>query len=191
MAEYWDLGHKLFKTTAKEFPAHFIAGDAFNPTFLETRQSLDSPPTTSAPALSSLQTLTPLHGHVAAIHASSFFHLFDEAKQFELAKKLAGLLSPEPGSIILGGHAGQPVKGYWERRTLSGGQMFCHSPESWRELWDGQVFEKGKVRVDVVLKSVSELVKAEDMKKWINNAQKSEALNTENYQVLIWSVTRL
>lgn len=192
MAEYWDLGHKLFKTTAKEFPAHFIGGDAFSPDFFETAPVFDSTPNTPAPALSSLQTLTPMNGRVSAIHASSFFHLFDEAKQFELARKLAGLLSPEPGSIILGGHAGQPVKGMWDRRTLtSGGQMFCHSPESWRELWDEQVFEKGKVKVDVVLKPVRDLVQAEDSKEWIDKAQKPEMLDTGDYQVLIWSVTRL
>ena len=192
MAEYWELGHKLFKTTAKEFPAHFIGGDAFDPAFFETAPVLDSPPTTPAPALSSLNTLTPLNGRVSVIHASSFFHLFDEAKQLELARKLAGLLSPEPGSIILGGHAGQPVKGLWERRTLSsGGHMFCHSPESWRELWDGQVFEKGKVKVDVVLKQAKDLVQAEDSKEWIDKAQKPDVLDTGNYQVLIWSVTRL
>lgn len=194
MVEYWDLGHKLFKTTAKEFPAHFIGGDAFDPAFFETAPVLDSPPTTPTPALSSLQTLTPLNGRVSAIHASSFFHLFNEEKQLELARKLAGLLSPEPGSIILGGHAGQPVKGLWERRTLSsgaGGQMFCHSPESWRELWDGQVFEKGKVRVDVVLKPVKDLEQAENSKDWINKVQKPGVLDTGNYQVLIWSVTRL
>ena len=27
--------------------------------------------------------------------------------------------------------------------------MFCHSPDSWTRLWDGQVFEKGTVTVDV------------------------------------------
>jgi hypothetical protein len=25
--------------------------------------------------------------------------------------------------------------------------MFCHSPESLKELWDGQVFKKGTVKV--------------------------------------------
>lgn len=30
--------------------------------------------------------------------------------------------------------------------------MVCHSPESWRELWDGQIFEKGTVRVDAVVR---------------------------------------
>ena len=191
MAEYWDLGHKLFKTTAKEFPAHFVGGDAFDPGFFETAPVLDSPPTAPAPAVSSLKTLTPLSGHVSAIHAASFFHLFNEAQQLELAHKLAGLLSPEPGSIIIGGHAGQPVKGLWKRRTLSGEHMFCHSPESWRELWDGQVFAKGKVRVDVVLKAVKDLAQAEDSKDWIEKVQKPDVLDTENYQVLIWSVTRL
>ena len=29
--------------------------------------------------------------------------------------------------------------------------MFCHSPESWKELWDGQIFKKGTVKVEAGL----------------------------------------
>lgn len=32
--------------------------------------------------------------------------------------------------------------------------MICHSPESWRKLWDGEVFKKGSVRVDTILQKV-------------------------------------
>ncbi|KAH9839180.1 uncharacterized protein C8Q71DRAFT_748368 [Rhodofomes roseus] len=166
--EYWDLGHKLFKTTANEFPAHFLGGDAFESAFFESGPVLDSPPATPAPALASLKTLTPLNGHVSVIHASSFFHLFTEEKQLELARKLAGLLSPVPGSMIFGMHAGLPEKGLWTERSAmrNGQQMFCHSPESWRGLWDGNVFAKGKVKVQVALKEARE-------------------------RMLLWSVTRL
>jgi hypothetical protein len=34
--------------------------------------------------------------------------------------------------------------------------MFCQSPESWRNIWDGEVFEKGTVKVDIILKHVPE-----------------------------------
>lgn len=34
--------------------------------------------------------------------------------------------------------------------------MFCHSPETWKELWDGQVFEKGTVKVETELRAVPE-----------------------------------
>ena len=29
--------------------------------------------------------------------------------------------------------------------------MFCHSPESWTDLWDGEIFRKGIVEVEVKL----------------------------------------
>jgi len=69
-----------------------------------------------------------------------------------LAKQLASLLSPEPGSIIFGRHRGAPVKE--TASDLLGYPMMSHSPESWRELWDGQVFQKGTVRVDAELEEV-------------------------------------
>ncbi|TFY65281.1 hypothetical protein EVJ58_g2062 [Rhodofomes roseus] len=190
--EYWDLGHKLFKTTANEFPAHFLGGDAFDPTFLQSGPVLDSPPATPAPALTSLKTLTPLNGHVSVIHASSFFHLFTEEKQLELARKLAGLLSPVPGSMIFGMHAGLPEKGLWTERSAmrNGQQMFCHSPESWRGLWDGNVFAKGKVKVQVALKEARELIQM-DAVKWANEAKRVELPEIATYRMLLWSVTRL
>jgi len=97
---------------------------------------LDAPPEASAPALSSLTTLTPLHGHVSVIHTSSFFHLFSEEKQLELARKLAGLLSPLPGSMIFGLHSRQAEKGLRTESSelRTGDYMFCHSDESWKEL---------------------------------------------------------
>ena len=99
------------------------------------------------PELRSLTSLTPLQGRVSAIFASAFLHLFDEAKQLQIARQLASLLSPLPGSIIFGAHVSKLVNGM--RDLHSGpGQAFCHSPESWKELWDGIVFEKGTVSVE-------------------------------------------
>jgi len=123
--------------------------------------------------------LTPLSGHLSAIHASSFFHLFDEPQQFELARALAGLLSPEPGSLIFGEHGAKPVKGY---RTdapprQDGTYQFCHSPESWTELWDGVVFNKGTVKVETTLVEI-------DRKDLTNKEGVS-------FYVMAWSVTRL
>ncbi|OBZ78831.1 hypothetical protein A0H81_00364 [Grifola frondosa] len=154
---FWEAGHKLFNSTPDTFPVPFVAGDAFNPDHLEIVPPFYSPPHTPVPKLSELTSLNPLRGHVSAIHASSFFHLFDEAKQLHLAKALAGLLSPEPGSIILGAHGGRPEKGYRVEALGSnwrGVQMFCHSPESWIELWEEQVFKKGTVKVEAKLYEV-------------------------------------
>ncbi|KAI0828239.1 hypothetical protein BC628DRAFT_1337889 [Trametes gibbosa] len=85
--EFWELGHRLFKSTPKTFPVTFVPG----------------------------------------------------------------LLSPEPGSIILGVHGGRHEKGFRTETGLHsatsvarGHPMFCHSPESWTELWDGQIFKKAR-----------------------------------------------
>ncbi|KAH9858783.1 hypothetical protein C2E23DRAFT_717563 [Lenzites betulinus] len=157
---YWTLGHKLYRSTEESFPAKFIPGDAFDPAHLAIVPPVYTVGSEPPPDLSTLTSLNPLHGHVAAIHASSFFHLFNEEKQAQLARAFAGLLSPLPGSMIIGTHSGAPEKG---QRTyavssgsgiISGGgtlSMFCHSPESWAELWDGQIFEKGTIKVEASL----------------------------------------
>jgi hypothetical protein len=111
------------------------------------------PPSGPAPDLRSLTSLNPLHGRVFAIHASAIFHLFGEEKQLHLARALAGLLSPEPGSMIFGAHIGVDEKKGFEPSITHRGhhRMWCHSPESWTELWDGLVFEKGVVKAQTIL----------------------------------------
>lgn len=149
---FWECGHELFRSTSKTFPAAFVPGDVFDPTIISHREPFyrDSPPTHPQPVdLHSLASLNPIQGHTAAIHVSSFFHLFEEDKQLELARQVATLLSSEPGSIIFGAHNGKPDKGYREDPIgMKGYHQFCHSPQSWRNIWDGQVFKKGSVRVD-------------------------------------------
>ena len=120
------------------------------------------------PELRSLTSLTPLQGRVSAIFACAFFHLFDEVKQLQAARQLSSLLSPLPGSAIFGAHSTMLVNGM--RGTSLGFEVFCHSPESWKELWDGIVFEKGTISVEVGVK----LVDGVDKLVWMS-----------------WSVTRL
>ncbi|KAJ6466926.1 hypothetical protein C8R45DRAFT_1055480 [Mycena sanguinolenta] len=154
--EFWNLGHELFQSSPATFPIAFLAGDALNPEFLEPAAPLISSSDVSdaAPSLSSLTSLTPLRGHVSAIHISSVFHLFFEPQQLQLARALAGLLSPAPGSVIFGSHGGRRTKGFNEKGYCSGGHhMFCHSPESWRELWE-EVFPKGTIQVKAELKQL-------------------------------------
>ncbi|KAI0320559.1 hypothetical protein OF83DRAFT_1052908 [Amylostereum chailletii] len=172
--EFWDLGQKLFNTTHKMYPVTFVAGDAFDPVHLETVSPFTtaSPPTTSRPILGELKSLNPLRGHVSAIHASSFFHLFDEDGQQRLAHAVAGLLSPEPGSMVFGQHAGLPHKGF-RTSTLLAREGFCHGPDSWRELWDGKVFAKGTVKVETEL----------------TEAERPERASKSYW--LAWKVTRL
>lgn len=170
-AEYGDFSHALFNTTGDTFEGHFIAGDAFGPAILSVIPPCQQPPSLR-PKLSNLTSLNPLHGHCAVINAANFFHLFDEEKQLHMARALAGLLSPEPGSVICGRNLAASKKG--EAINQLGGRHcshFCHSPESWVDLWDGLVFEKGKVKVEAELYSREHL----------------------NYRTtnMVWSITRL
>ena len=179
-AEFWDFGHKLFGTTPDTFPARFFPGDIFDPAHLSCAPPLTSAPLTPRPHLPTLTSLNPLRGHVSAIHISAVFHLFSEGEQAQLARALAGLLSPEPGSIIFGLQSGRVEKGLRVEAGVPnshGTQMFCHSPESWRELWEG-VFPPGTVRVDA---DVRELER-DDLKPVGDGAK---------FWVLTWCVTRL
>ncbi|KIJ66722.1 hypothetical protein HYDPIDRAFT_85606 [Hydnomerulius pinastri MD-312] len=151
--EFLDLGHDLFKTSPASYPGNFVSGDAFDPDTLDIVPPFNEPPSTQIPDLTTLTSLNPLAGHCSVIHASKFFHLFTEDNQLRLARALAGLLSPEPGSILCGGHVANWEKGVIEVEI--GGEvyvMFCHSPESWVAIWDGGVFDKGKVKVDTAMK---------------------------------------
>ncbi|KDR76360.1 hypothetical protein GALMADRAFT_247795 [Galerina marginata CBS 339.88] len=143
---FWNCGHELFKSTPETFPAAFIPGDVFDPVMLTlpTENALQPSVEAPLPPLNTLTSLTPLTHRISAIHASAFFHLFPEARQLELAHRLARLLRPEKGSIIFGQHGSRPEKGFRVEagRVVNGRTvyMFCHSPDSWREMWTQEVF---------------------------------------------------
>ncbi|KAM6495366.1 hypothetical protein JOM56_008072, partial [Amanita muscaria] len=153
---FWDYGHELLRTNPETYPAAFVAGDVFDPLIIAPREPLYEEPSASRPDLRSLTSLTPLQGFVTVIRASVFFHLFSE-EQHLAGRRLASLLSPDPGSIIFGLQGGLPAKGTKIQKLL-GSEMpfFGHSPESWlgmnKDFWDGQVFAKGTVRIEVELK---------------------------------------
>ncbi|KZS95907.1 hypothetical protein SISNIDRAFT_451556 [Sistotremastrum niveocremeum HHB9708] len=158
---FWDLGHELFKSTPETFDVPFIAGDVFSDTLIAPAEPAYEPVTGANPPLKSLTSLNPLIHRISVIHASAFFHLFDEQQQFTIAQRLAGLLSPEPGSIIFGSHigsAGEPSN----RSNASGGISYAHSVDSWKELWDGKVFKKGSVKVDAFIHEMERKDRAPD-----------------------------
>jgi hypothetical protein len=127
---FWDFGHELYRSTPQTFPATFLVGDVRDSAFLPLGQVSTKAPETPCPDFSSLTSFCSLRGRVSVIYVARFFHLFNEGEQAEFACKLASLLSPEPGSTIFGTHIGSP-----HRSTNSSTAFFCHSPESWRELW--------------------------------------------------------
>ncbi|KAF9481164.1 hypothetical protein BDN70DRAFT_855524 [Pholiota conissans] len=202
---FWDAGHDLFNSTPETFPAAFVPGDVFDPAMLKprgafiTEEDIASIPTTTPP-LKELTSLTPLQGKISAIHASSFFHLFQEDKQLELAHLLASLLSPEKGSVIFGQHGARPIKGYRteaihvqplkdeDGNTIPPVQMFCHSPESWKELWTEQIFAgpdgKGSERIKVDTQLV------EVFRKDLHSAFLNYTEDMKFY-LMSWCITRL
>jgi hypothetical protein len=179
--EFWDLGHALFKSTPSSFPVPFVAGDAFDEDMISSEgptppAEVDSPVKLSE--LPSHGSLNALKGRVDVIHASSFFHLFKEEQQAYLAQALGSLLSQKPGSLILGSHGGLMEKGY--RPNMRQDRMFCHSPTSRQELWEG-VLGKDHVRVDakIVHEKRSEL------------QTQAYGETRSDWQLLVWTVTRV
>ncbi|KAL5498700.1 hypothetical protein ACEPAH_2055 [Sanghuangporus vaninii] len=151
--EFWDLGHKLFKSTPETFPVPFVQGDIFDPKHITPLPPFYSPPTTPRPTLSALSSLTPLQGHVSAIHVSQFFHLFRKEDQIAAARAIASLLSPLSGSMIFGSHTSKSIS--CEIVHPGGFNVYCFAPEDWCALWDGVIFEKGMVEVKAELKDRS------------------------------------
>lgn len=159
----------------------FVGGSIFDTKVIEPSAPFYAPPSTPRPDLKTLTSLNPLHGHVSAIHTASFFHLFNEAEQATAARALASLLSPEPGTVIFGHHIGNEVAGPRTKANSRGQYPYDHSPESWKELWDGFVFEKGKVEVWCILHELTG--SGIDTKSIFNDDRK--------ISILIWSVKRL
>ncbi|KAJ3834310.1 hypothetical protein F5878DRAFT_654016 [Lentinula raphanica] len=132
----YPLGNDVRKAIQDGFPlwlqtfAEVRDCDILHPGFLMpvvpfTKETL---PTTSIPSLSAL------HGHVSAIFTGAFFHLFNEEQQELIVRTLAGLLSPEPGSLVLGVQGGINV-------LLFAGEL------EGIMLWEG-IFGKGSVEVE-------------------------------------------
>jgi len=177
----WDLGHEMFRSTPESFPVPFIQGDILDPSFLQAVHPFtkDSPCTTPAPALNAVTSLNSLRGHVSAVFSGAFYHLFSETDQERIARAFACLLSHEPGSMLFGVHGGRSEKGFFQP-TGSEYKMFCHSPESWKLLWE-DIFGKGVVEVKAQLRRE---IGGDDFFDMYPG-------NKHPYYVMEWSVTRI
>lgn len=175
-AEFWALGHELFRSSAEAFPIRFVQGDVFDDAFFDPAAPPLGVPDAIA-ACAEQHSLAPLRRRARAVHASALFHLFNEAQQRELARRVAALLGAEPGSVAFGWQTGaRTPQGMQETRDA-----WRHSPDSWRQLWAETVTD-GSVRVEAELRnSANEVVQpaANDA------AQEGEWLS------LVWSVTRI
>ena len=177
----WNVGHELYRSTPETFPVPFVQGDILDPAYLAPAPILptsSTPPSSPAPVLSKVKTLNELHGKISAIWASAFFHFnFDD--QVLVARKLAGLLSPLPGSIIFGSHTGMDEKQQWD---VAESKTDYHSPETFKELWEG-LFAEASVQVDVQTRPRK--------KEYGLNANGLYPENTQERFHLDWSVTRV
>lgn len=101
--EFFDLGYKLWKDKGTCDIA-FI-----NDSIFEIPE-----PTVNQPAPEELAPtkLAQLVGRVKFLFTHSVFHLFNERKQEDMARKIATLIRRTPGSVIFGAHIGAETMGF-------------------------------------------------------------------------------
>ncbi|KAL9473479.1 hypothetical protein ACSS6W_007859 [Trichoderma asperelloides] len=112
--DFLSIGYELFKDKDR-LQTTFIAADIFDG---------------SSP-------LVGLTGKMNIIYVGDFFHLFSLEEQENAATRVAQLLAPEPGSLIIGRQSGSEIAGEYSRAgDTSGRRHFQHNPQSWKELWE-------------------------------------------------------
>lgn len=84
--------------------------------------------------------------------------------------------------MLLGSHTCLPEAGVRPTPNVRGEYIYCHSPESWKDLWNGTVFKKGTVEVTAELRKGTGMVKDEVV---IGPAKK------EGRFMLYWTVKRI
>ena len=105
-----DLGYELY-ADRETCPIPFFAGDVFDIVPCLFPPQADTAP---SPSLRDVANLNDLRGRVKYVYAGSLFHLFDEASQEAVARRLATLLKVTPGSgpaIVFGRHLGRAMEG--------------------------------------------------------------------------------
>jgi hypothetical protein len=111
LQDFLDLGQKLYKGPTKGI--EFRAGNILDKS--DTR-------------------LGDLKGKVQILYTGAVFHLFLEDDQCTFAENIKSLLATEGEVVAFGAHRGVRQK---EMRMHPSVQlmMFCHDPESWKEMW--------------------------------------------------------
>lgn len=187
MAEYNDLGHRLFKTTPETYPLAFIPGDIFELASEPNSKlaSNDNIGVEPLPPLRTLTSLATLQSRVSVIHASSLFHLFPPEKQQKLAHIFASLLSPSSGSIIIGKQMAIDNKTGIHKWDFGNtvGQVWGYSVSAWEDLWMG---DKGPFREGEVDAQAEEIVLPSGTGNLI-----SEGAKINITSVLHWCIIRL
>lgn len=109
---FMELGYELF-LDKNSLKTKFIEADVFDPE----------------------SNLKSLDGQIDILHAAAFFHLFDYENQKKVGKRVARLLRPQKGSLLVGRQVGNVKGGEFEHRTNTTQKMFRHDVETWKQMW--------------------------------------------------------
>ncbi|THH19032.1 hypothetical protein EW146_g2061 [Bondarzewia mesenterica] len=151
----WNLGLQLCRTPEfRHKYIKFIPGGILDPKFLMPSAVRYTAPELAHPPIPALKNLSPMLNHVSFIHASNFFQYFLAQQQKHVAQLLASLLVALPGCLIFGQQPGAATPCTIREQGPYGKSMYCHSPASWKALWEGDVFAKGSVRCDAELRYI-------------------------------------
>ncbi|KAH9466978.1 hypothetical protein Pst134EB_002015 [Puccinia striiformis f. sp. tritici] len=139
------IGNKLFNGSGV---IPFVRENIFCNSFDRSTPSHPASMDSTSIQLNHLESLNPLEQKARFITCNSVFHLFDEERQTELARRLASLLNDqESGSTIFGTHRG----------------MFRHSPETWKKMWE-KIYQPGEARIQVELGPPEPITHLKDFK---------------------------
>jgi len=154
-ARFIDLSYDFFRDI-DTLKSQFVVEDMFGTDEAEyhLRDESNSAnhhgPRASPPTKIPLAALT---GQMSIIAANSFFHLYSLRDQLMLAKRVVRLLSPEPGSFILGRQVGSTAPGEYTS-VDNKGTRYAHDVDSFRRFWDKVASEVGdgcQFRVEATL----------------------------------------
>ncbi|KAJ6584883.1 hypothetical protein B0H19DRAFT_980723 [Mycena capillaripes] len=141
----WDFG-KMVLSIAGPPPqdAPFVAGNLLDAKFLPRLSHAKSSSARPIPDLKALKTLAPLQNRVSAIFAERLFHILPFEQQDDLAARLIPLLVLKKGAMIFGRQL--CGKAFEATQDEDGLNVFLHSAESWRTMWE-MAFPKGTINV--------------------------------------------
>lgn len=143
-----ELGYELFRDRGR-FDARFCVADmltseakealaatsTLDPQAQNTEKESEREPTAS----DALLPLSSLRTRFSVVAANSFFHLFNYADQLTIAVRVAQLMRPVPGVLILGRQMGSVVPGEYPRILGGVGTRFGHDPETFKRFWQVDV----------------------------------------------------
>ncbi|KAF4230461.1 hypothetical protein CNMCM8980_002684 [Aspergillus fumigatiaffinis] len=110
----WDIGCDLFRTRSS-LKSRFFASNLLD---------------------SNSDTVAELTGKVDIIFASLFFHIFSWNQQITIAKHALQMLTPKPGSMIVGRNAAYVKRTTPPLPEESTTKSFHYDLASWNLLWD-------------------------------------------------------